>query len=103
LRVAPPGKSEAFELSADGDGEFRLGPLAPGDYELRVLGTDGVFGWPRESQTIAAGRTDVVLVLSLANSIGGRVVDPEGSAKDAQVHLLQRNGSLGQATSSQAQ
>ena len=95
------GRSGQSELSqgSDHEGRFALGPLAPGPHELRAFGPDGVVGWI-EPMLVEAGANDVVLVIPTRNSIGGRVVDREGHAVDARVHLLQRNSSLGQGTSS---
>lgn len=105
IRVACGSRRNSSELHALSDeaGRFRLGPLHPGPHVLRLLGSDGIMGWISEGQTVAAGASDVVLVFPSQHSIGGRVVDHEGRALDAQVHLLQRNGSLGQGTSHREQ
>lgn len=87
----------------DDQGRFRIGPLFPATYLLRVFGGDGTFGWAREALHAEAGASDVVLVLPSRHSIGGRVVDRDGHAVDAHVHLLQRNSSLGQGTSQREQ
>ncbi|HEX6884438.1 MAG TPA: sigma-70 family RNA polymerase sigma factor [Planctomycetota bacterium] len=83
----------------DDTGAFRLGPLVPGEHHLQALGGDGVLGWPGAKVIAPAGARDVLLVLPTVHSIGGRVVDREGRGVDAHVHLLRRNGSLGQSTS----
>lgn len=98
------GRNDAeLQAFSDDQGRFRIGPLFPATYELRTFGGDGVFGWPSEATTVEAGASDVVLVLPLRNSIGGRVVDGEGRAVDAHVHLLRLNSSLGQGTSQREQ
>ncbi len=92
--------SDELRTLTDDAGVFQVGPLAPGTHHLRTLGGDGVFGWPSESTTAEAGATDVRLVLHARHSIGGLVLDAEGRALDAHVHLLRRGDSLGQGTSS---
>lgn len=88
-----------LQALTDDAGGFRLGPLVPGEHHLQAIGGDGVLGWPGARVTAPAGARDVLLVLAIVHSIGGRVVDREGRGLDAHVHLLRRNGSLGQSTS----
>jgi carboxypeptidase family protein len=101
VRAEDPGRGEAVQAYSGDGGAFTLGPLAPGEHQLRLLGGDGFFGWPADTVAVEAGARDVVLVLRSVHSIGGRVVEPGGRAADARVHLLQRSGSLGQGTSSE--
>ncbi|NOT31445.1 MAG: carboxypeptidase regulatory-like domain-containing protein [Planctomycetes bacterium] len=102
-RELNPWNAGELQALANDEGRFRIGPLFPGTYQLRTLGGDGVFGWPSEATTVEAGASNVVLVLPSRHSIGGRVVDREGRAVDAHVHLLRQNSSLGQETSQREQ
>jgi len=99
VRAGLAGGNSDLQALTDDAGGFRFGPLLPGEHHLHALGGDGVLGWPSAEVTAPAGARDVRLVLAIVHSIGGRVVDREGRGLDAHVHLLRRNGSLGQGTS----
>jgi len=94
------GPGELRTVADPARGEFCLGPLVPGAYELRLFAEAGM-GWNDEPVVVEAGTKDVVLVYRPGRAIAGRVVDEQGHAVDASVHLLRaRQGSLGQSTSS---
>ncbi|HKE01894.1 MAG TPA: carboxypeptidase-like regulatory domain-containing protein [Planctomycetota bacterium] len=75
-----------LEAATSMDGAFELSPLPPGDATLRV----DTFGRPRAGARVAAGTSDVVLVVDEWRRVAGRVVDAGGRPVRARVSLLAR-------------
>jgi hypothetical protein len=71
--VRPTG---AVGTETDGDGRYRLGPLAPGELELWFRGEG--YRPERRSAVVGSEATTLDLVLLEAGEIRGRVVDAEG-------------------------
>lgn len=84
-----------LRAAAEPDGTFRVSPLAPGRYVLRVQ-QPGALHLDTDPVVVAAGARDVELVAGGGGAIEGRLVDAEGRSVAGHVHLrLPGNGSLG--------
>ena len=97
VRAQRRDTEETAEARAQVDGSFQLAPLPPGRY---VLWAHGAHPFDRSEYVHAeAGDADVELVIDLATSLAGTVVDGvTGELADAHVHLISARGSLGMGT-----
>ena len=65
--------------AGESDGTFAIGPVPPGEYEVRAWDSRRESGLgPSERQPVVAGDADVVLRLSPGASIFGRAVSQQG-------------------------
>lgn len=84
----PSGREDRSEGTVDSAGRFRVTELPPGRFTL-VAGprsTSNEFVLPTRVSDVAAGSSDLRMVVALGASISGRVVDPKGTPiVDAQV------------------
>jgi hypothetical protein len=91
LFVVPRGARFVVYGTAHG-GEFSLGPLVPGSYEVRASSTGGAFS-DSEPVTVEAGTEDIVLRLGSGASVTVEVRDARGNpATDTMVWVLAQEG-----------
>jgi protocatechuate 3,4-dioxygenase beta subunit len=78
----------------DDSGQFVLGPLLAGEFDLEA---GGMMGPHAKSETVraSAGARDVVLRLRVGGAITGRVVDASGAARECELSLSQPSVEFG--------
>jgi protocatechuate 3,4-dioxygenase beta subunit len=82
VTTIPSERGKVLETRAGDDGAFRLDGLDPGDYELRAVAgpavTDSAFV-PRGVGEVAAGESDVAVVVEAGATISGTVLGLDGA------------------------